>query len=107
MDGEVIGHEGSWMSGVNGARYGLIMPGKPEVGYCYCQELARRVALDRAEIVSFGNTVRVPAGTFYDCLRIRESSDLEKGTQDKLYAPGVGLLNDGQFKLTKTEPSAQ
>ena len=31
-DGKVAEHGGSWLSGVDGARSGLMMPGKPAVG---------------------------------------------------------------------------
>jgi hypothetical protein len=31
-DGKVRSHEGSWLSGVGGARFGMLLPGKPKVG---------------------------------------------------------------------------
>jgi hypothetical protein len=31
-NGKVSGHEGAWLAGVNGARFGLMIPGKPSVG---------------------------------------------------------------------------
>lgn len=102
-NGRVKSHEGGWLSGVNGARFGLMMPGKPEVGDRYQQEIAPGVAMDRAQIVSLTETVKVPAGTFKDCLKTKESSALEKGVEAKLYAPGIGLLRDGGFELTKIE----
>jgi hypothetical protein len=98
--------EGSWLSGVNGARFGLMMPGKPKVGDRYYQELAPKVALDRAEVVSLTEKVKVPAGTYEDCLKTKESSGLEKGVEEKLFAPGVGPLKDGGFKLAKIETPA-
>lgn len=102
-NGKVTGHEGVWLAGVNGARFGLLMPGKPKVGDRYYQELAPKVAMDRAEVVSVTEEVKVPAGTFKNCLRTRESSALESGSEDKLYAPEVGLLKDGGFALSKVE----
>jgi hypothetical protein len=104
--GKVTGHEGSWHAGVNGARFGLMMPGRPKVGDRYYQEVAPGAALDRAEVVSTTAKVKVPAGTFKNCLKTRESSGLESGVETKLYAPGVGLLQDGGFKLTKVEKPA-
>ncbi len=104
--GNITGHEGSWLAGVKGARFGLMMPGKPRVGQRYQQEVAPGVAMDRAEVVSITEKVKVPAGTFKDCLKTRESSSLEKGVEEKLFAPGVGLLRDGGFKLTKIEKPA-
>lgn len=102
-DGKVTGHEGRWLSGLNKAKFGLMMPGKPRVGSRYYQEMAPEVAMDRAEVVSTSETVEVPAGTFKNCLKTRESSSLESGAEDKLFAPGVGLLKDGDFKLEKIE----
>jgi uncharacterized membrane protein YkoI len=101
--GNVKGHEGSWLSGTNGATFGLIMPGKPKVGGRYYQELAPKAAMDRAEVVSIAEKVKVPAGTYEDCLKTRESSGLEKGSEEKLYAPGIGLLKDGGFRLATIE----
>ena len=104
--GKITNHEGSWLAGVNGARFGLMMPGRPKVGDRYYQEVAPGVALDRAEVVSAKEKVKVPAGTFKNSLKTRESSGLESGVEIKLYAPGVGLLKDGGFKLTKVEKPA-
>jgi hypothetical protein len=102
-DGKVTGHEGSWLAGVNGAKFGLLIPGKPKVGDRYCQEVAPPVAMDRAEVVSVADEVNVPAGVFKNCLKTKESSALESGVEEKLYAPGVGLLKDGGFKLARVE----
>lgn len=101
-DGKVSSHGGSWMSGVNGARFGLAMPGQPLLGAKYQQEVAPGVAMDRAEVDGLSETVKVPAGEFRNCLKIEESSPLEPGhEEEKLYAPGVGLLTDGSLKLVK------
>ncbi len=41
-----------------------------------------------------------PAGSF-DCVRMRDSSAIERGADDKWYAPGVGLVKDGKAVLVK------
>jgi len=102
-DGNLTGHGGSWLSGVNDAKFGLAMPGKPKAGSRYYQEMAPEVAMDRAEVVSVGETVKVPAGTFKNCLKTRESSSVESGFEHKLYAAGIGLLKDGGFRLAEIE----
>jgi hypothetical protein len=99
--GNVTGHGGSWLAGVDGAKFGLMMPGQPKVGYRYYQEMAPRLAMDRAEVVSTTETVEVPAGTFKNCLKTKETSGVEPGSEYKLYAPSVGLLRDGDFVLSK------
>jgi hypothetical protein len=40
------------------------MHGTPKLGMKYYQEIASRVAMDRAEIVSLNDTCKTPAGTF-------------------------------------------
>lgn len=100
-NGKVSSTEGSWHAGENGAHYGMFMPGKPQVGQKFYQELAPKVAMDRFEIVSVSEEAKVPAGEFKNCLKTKETTPLEKGTEYKLYAPEVGLIVDGGLKLTK------
>ena len=102
-NGKISGHEGSWLAGVNGAKFGLMMPGRPGVGDKYYQEIAPGVAMDRAEINSRSEDFTTPHATFERCLRVRESSGLEKGSEDKLYAPDVGLIKDGELVLVAVE----
>jgi hypothetical protein len=99
--GKVVSHEGAWLSGVGGARFGLQMPGTPLLGARYYQELAPKTAMDRAEVKSLTDMLETPAGKFEDCLNIEETSALESGRETKIYAPGVGLILDGDLKLTK------
>jgi hypothetical protein len=100
--GKVTSHEGAWVSGVKGARFGLMMPGRPAVGARYYQEVAPKLAMDRAEIVSIGDTAKVPAGTFSECVRIKETTPLEPGaTEYKVHAPGIGLVQDGDLTLVR------
>jgi hypothetical protein len=101
-NGKIKDHEGSWLAGVEGAKFGLMIPGTPLVKGRYYQEVAPDVAMDRAEIVSISETVETPAGTFKNCLKTEESTPLEKGKKSfKYYAPGVGLVQDGELKLVK------
>ncbi len=103
VNGKVTDHGGSWLSGINGAKFGLMIPGHPKVGQRYQQEVVPKAAMDRAEVLSVTEEVKVPAGTFKNCLRTKESSALESGSEEKLFAPGVGLLKDGGFKLAEIE----
>jgi hypothetical protein len=101
--GRIVNHEGAWLSGVNGARFGLIVPGKPVVGDRYYQEYAPKVAMDRAEVISVTESLKVPAGAYANCLHTRESSAIESGSEDKWYAPDVGLVKDADFSLARVE----
>ncbi len=99
-NGQVVSHDGAWRSGVNGARFGLLMPGDPEVGMTFFQERAPGVAVDEAEILRTNARVRVPAGTFRDCLKVEETTALEPGAvSTKFHAPGIGLIVDGVLEL--------
>jgi hypothetical protein len=99
-NGEVNGHPGAWLSGVNGARFGLMMPGQPVVGARFYHEVAPGVAMDRAEILSVTDQVQTPAGTFTDCVHVEETTPLENDVGQKSYALGVGQIQDDEFLLT-------
>ena len=100
--GKVVNHSGAWLSGVNGARFGLMMPGEISLKAKYYQEIAPKVAMDRAEILSLNTTVNTPAGEFKNCLKVEETTPLEPGVKEyKYYAAGVGLVQDGDLKLVR------
>ena len=99
-NGKITSHEGSWQHGLKGATLGLMMPGKPAAGLRFYQEQAKGVAMDRAEIVSVTEKATTPAGVFDRCVRIKETSPLEPLLRDyKIYAPGIGLIQDGDLRL--------
>jgi hypothetical protein len=101
-NGQVTSHEGAWMSGAAGAKFGLMMPGLPLLRARHYQEIAPNVALDRAEIIAINATVRTPAGTFSNCLRVDETTPLEPLAKEaKYYARGIGLIQDGSLKLVR------
>ena len=102
-NGKVVGHEGSWLSGVGGAKFGMMMPGDVKVGQKFYQEQAPGVGMDRAEVLAVSETVTTPAGTFKNCVHTNETSAIEKGSEQKWYAPGVGIVKDPEFILTKVE----
>lgn len=93
-----------WRAGVDGAQPGIIMPGTFLLGSKYYQEVAPRVALDRARHVEDGITFPTEAGTFTDCVFIKESSPLEPGHFSfKIYCPDVGLAFDDPIELVESE----
>jgi hypothetical protein len=76
------------------------MPAKPVLHQRYHQEVAERVAMDRAEIVSLTSTVTGGAGPWKNCVKVEETTPLEPGTKEyKYYASGIGLVQDGDLKL--------
>jgi hypothetical protein len=100
-NGKVTSHEGSWLSGVNGAKFGLFIPAKPKVGQRFYQEQAPKIAMDRVEIVSTTESRTVPAGKFTGVLHVLETTPLESGKAEKWYASGVGPIKDGDMELVK------
>jgi hypothetical protein len=103
-DGRVSSHEGAWESGVNGAKFGLGLPGMPRIGERYYQEIAPGIAMDRAEVVGIDETVQTPAGEFRHCLHVKETTPIEPDVGHKWYAPGAGLVQDGGAVLVSWEP---
>jgi hypothetical protein len=97
---EIVSHAGAWLAGVDNATAGLIMPGNPQVGMKYYQEVAPGVAEDRAEVISLSQTANVPAGRFQNVLKTEETTPLEPDElENKFYAPGVGLIMEEELKL--------
>ena len=85
-------------------KWGQVRPddaGNPVARGADQQEVAPKVAMDRAQIVSLGDSLQTPAGRFEKCLKTEETSVLESGKAYKLYAPEIGLICDGNLKLTK------
>lgn len=101
-DGSVVSHAGAWRADAGDAKPGLIVPGKPAVGMRYYQEVAPGKAMDRAEVVSLTKTLKTPAGVFKNCLQTQVTTPLEPEEKEwETYAPGIGLVQDENLRLTK------
>jgi hypothetical protein len=100
-EGKITGHGGSWLAeGKN--KPGVMIPGIILLGSRYYQEIAPEVAMDRAEIVSMSEKLETTAGKFENCLKTEETTPLEPNAKEyKIYAPGIGLIKDGDLLLTK------
>src|SRR5262249_6971462 len=93
FDNGQVSTEGSWEAGVDGAQPGIIMEGHPQVGDAYRQEFARGVAQDRGQVLSLNESATVPYGSFQNCLKTKEFSDLEPGiVENKVYCSNVGQV---------------
>jgi len=102
-NGKIVGHGGGWQADKENFKPGLMMPGIILLGARYYQEIAPGTALDRAEIISNTETFQTPAGKFENCLKTEETSPLEPHSREyKYYAPGIGLIRDGDLLLTKS-----
>lgn len=100
-NGKVVSHEGAWTATGNN-KAGISMPGLILLGARYFQEIAPGIAMDRAENISTSERLNTPTGKFINVLKIEETTPLEPKMKDyKMYAPGVGLIKDGDLLLTK------
>ena len=93
-DGELVGVEGSWEAGKDGAKPGIIMKASPVIGDVYRQEFALGTAEDMGEVVSLSGSETVPAASCVgDCLITKDFTPLEPDVEEnKYYKPGVGLI---------------
>jgi hypothetical protein len=100
---------GSWETGVNGAKPGLIMEADPQPPDAYRQECLSGEAEDMAWVVSRGGSVSVAYGTVHQVLRTLEFTRIEPNiVSEKRYAPGLGIVverdlhgGDEHFELVK------
>jgi len=91
-DGLVVGLEGSWTSGIDGAQPGVVMEAHPAVGDFYRQEFLLKDAEDLAEVTSADESVTLSNNvTYQHCLETTETSPIEPDAlENKFYAPNVG-----------------
>jgi hypothetical protein len=108
-NGRLVRAGDSWQAGVNGAKPGIIMRGRPRAGDVYRQEYyPPGGALDQARVLGFTGPIRVPAGTFKRVLVTIEWSPVEPQLEKKYYVAGIGEVMEKvvagaheQFQLAK------
>ncbi len=101
-DGVETRQPGAWRAGREGARRGVLVPGRPAVGAAYHEEFASGVAVDVTEIVSVNESFSTPAGGFSGVVLVRETTVLEPGVvEHKWHASGAGLVGDGELRLAR------
>jgi hypothetical protein len=90
-NGRFVKASDSWLSGVAGAKPGIIMPADPRPGDSYRQEYyPPGQALDEAHVLGRQGAIKVPYGAFAHPLVTSEFSPLEPQTEEKYYVTGVG-----------------
>jgi hypothetical protein len=96
--GKVLGTNGSFEAGINGAQPGIIMPAKPIVGDSYREEYAKGIAQDVGKVIRVGTSISVKTGSYHDVVVIEDSNPLEDKIEHKLFAPGVGFISGDMTK---------
>lgn len=90
----------SWRAGVDGAQPALVMEASPVVGNSFVHEYSKNYFA----VVSLGEPLRVPYGSFTDALVTKEWSPLERDIlTQKYYLRGVGEARDVVVRGPKEE----
>ncbi|MGN6217822.1 MAG: hypothetical protein ACTHN7_12860 [Solirubrobacterales bacterium] len=93
--GKPTSTEGSFEAGVEGARPGVLIPGRPKVGLVGRQEFLKGEAEDHFRVLDLKASVSVPFVSTRRALRTREWTPLEPATVDnKYYVRGVGSVRE-------------
>jgi hypothetical protein len=92
-DGKVVGHSGAWLYGKQTKVPGVLMPGNPKLGDKFRSEDVPKITTEDNEVVSIAETVTVPAGTYENCLKIKEVLS-DGAIEYKYYAKGVGCIRE-------------
>jgi len=72
---------------------GVLMPGHPKVGDKFKSEDVSKTISEEDEVVSLSESVTVPAGSYQNCLKIKEK--LADGEIEyKYFAAGVGCVRE-------------
>lgn len=93
-DGQVVGHEGAWLTEPNGNPPGVFMPASPTVGETFYQEQIPGVAEAQAEVIAVNQTVTSASGTFTGCVQTEDRDLLDGEIEQKYYCPDVGLVRE-------------
>jgi len=103
-DGEVAGHEGSWLVGgaqkrsdppgtAAAPRPTILMPAVPEVGDEFKPEDLYPIVDETVLILDVNKRAQVPAGRFNGLLKLRETSELPDSVPERKWvAAGVGVI---------------
>ena len=90
-NGKISGHSGAWLLGKQTKIPGVLLPAHPKVGDKFQSENVPGITREDDEVVSVSETMTVPAGTFHDCVKVKEHAS-DGATEFKLYAPGIGVI---------------
>jgi len=108
-NGKIIGHDGTWHYGLDTRVPGVMFPAQPKLGQKWRSEDVSSDISEIDEIVSLSERVTTPAGTYENCIKVKEY--LADGTIEfKYYAKGVGVVRevpaDGESLLKSHEATA-
>lgn len=92
-DGYVANIDGSWLSGVDGAKPGIVMLADPAPGTTYRQEWLLGEAEDAATVLDDDVSVTIGIGTYDNCVQTEDFLPPDPSAlENKFYAPGIGFI---------------
>jgi hypothetical protein len=94
--GRLVSHRG-WRSGMHGAMFTLVLPAVPNVGDTLLRNHRPDSPRRQEKVIDVAEKVVTLAGTFTKCVRTETKG--RRGNKVKIFAPGVGLVQDGLFAL--------
>jgi hypothetical protein len=83
--GQFVNSTDAWLSGINGGKSGILVPGHPQVGPSFTQALVPGEGPATARVVKTGEKKCVPFRCFSNVVVVEEN-----GVELKYYAPGAG-----------------
>ena len=96
--GRLVSHRG-WRSGTRAAMFTLVLPAAPKVGDMLLRNHRPDSPRRQENVIAVAVKVVTPAGTFTNCVGTETTGSRENKV--KVFAPGVGLVQDGPFALVK------
>jgi hypothetical protein len=87
--------ERSWQAGLNGAKPGRVMPGRPQdyMEKEFQYDFVPAVSESRARVLALNQSVTVAGGSFSGCVKLKVFSTREPGKEEHMvFAPGIGLV---------------
>ena len=99
--GHWVKDDGSWTAGVGNGKPGIIMLAHPRRGDSYRQEYSPGHAVDQAQVLGPGGSVKTPFRTFRRTLLTLEYSTIDKQYEVKWHARGVGVIKEQAITKSK------
>jgi hypothetical protein len=104
-DGKVVGHGGAWLYGKDTDKMGVGMPAHPRVGSRWRHERVPGITHESDKVVAILDKVTVRGKTYRDAVKVREHTRPDDEVEFKLYAQGVGNIQerppDGRLGLVR------
>jgi hypothetical protein len=99
--GRWVKDDGSWEAGVGNGKPGIIMLAHPRRGDAYRQEYSPGHAVDQAQVLGPGGSVKVGFRSFRRTLLTLEYSSIDKQYELKWHARGVGVIKEQAVTMSK------